>query len=93
MYPLAVRDRFIINDPTLQGVERLGDISTTIDTLAQDATTVIQASTSPNQPATYGGIPIGGAMPSAGTIAGVSIGTILVVGVGVFLLARMAAKR
>lgn len=64
------------------------DVTTTIDTLAQDAAAVMQASSSPNVVPTYGGQPI---FPTA-TQAGIGVGTAVLVGVGVFLLARMLRR-
>jgi hypothetical protein len=78
----------------LSGLEDAGlgdataDVSTTIDTLAQDAAAVIQASSNPNVPPTYKGTPIFG----TATQTGITVGTALAVGVGVFLLARMLRR-
>jgi hypothetical protein len=116
LYPTAVRERFLIADPSLQragdstpwgfwhdharfaagpysyGLSGLDDVTTdvttTIDTLAQDAAAVMQASSNPNVVPTYKGSPIFG----TATQTGISVGAALAVGVGVFLLARMLRR-
>jgi hypothetical protein len=90
MYPIAVRDRFLINEPTLQGLNHMGRsglgdaVSTTIDTLAQDAAAIIQASSDPNKPPVYGGVPI---YPTAAQ-TGIGVGAALLLGLGVYVLVR-----
>lgn len=91
MYPVAIRDRFLINDPTLQGLAHLGQsssdqVTTTIDTLAKDAAAVIQAGSAPSQVPWYGGGPL---YPTA-TTAGLGAGALILIGLGVFLLVRAA---
>jgi hypothetical protein len=66
----------------------LGDVPATIDTLAQDAAAVIQATTNPNQAPSYAGAPI---FPvSAQT--GITVGTALALGVGIYILARVLSR-
>lgn len=91
MYPVAIRDRFLINEPTLQGLAHLGQsssdqVTTTIDTLAKDAASVIQAGSAPSQVPWYGGGPL---YPAA-TSTGLGVGALLLLGLGVFVLVRMS---